>query len=164
MVEIKSHEFDGFLQKSVKHYRVFIVYGPDRGLVSERAAQIAMTALRRPLTCGGLDCVVRASVGLATAAAPMPAAALLAQAAAALVGSLKLLIPLEGLIDLGAETARLDKELKRIAGEIAKCEAKLGNATFIRNAPAAVVDTERGRLADWARQHAGLQAQRSKLG
>lgn len=41
MVEIKSHEFDGFLQKSVKHYRLFIVYGPDRGLVSERASQIA---------------------------------------------------------------------------------------------------------------------------
>ena len=85
-------------------------------------------------------------------------------AAAAVVGALKLLIPLEGLIDLGAERARLDKELKRIAGEIAKCEAKLGNATFVQNAPAAVVDTERGRLADWARQHAGLQVQRTKLG
>ena len=53
-------------------------------VAAERAAQIAMTALRRPLTCGGLDCVVRASVGLATAAAPMPAAALLAQAGQAL--------------------------------------------------------------------------------
>ena len=68
-------------------------------------------------------------------------------AAAAVVGSLKLLIPLEGLIDLGAERARLDKELKRIAGEIAKCEAKLGNATFVQNAPAAVVEQERARLA-----------------
>src|SRR5690606_29275051 len=84
--------------------------------------------------------------------------------AAAVVGDLKLLIPLEGLIDLGAERTRLDKELKRIAGEIAKCEAKLGSETFVQNAPAAVVDTERGRLADWTRQHSGLQAQRSKLG
>jgi len=85
-------------------------------------------------------------------------------AAAAVLGDLKLLIPLEGLIDLDAERSRLDKELKRIAGEIAKCEAKLGNATFVDNAPPAIVDTERGRLADWTRQHAALQTQRSKLG
>ena len=41
MVEVKSHEFESFLQKSVQFYRVFLIYGPDRGLVAERAAQIA---------------------------------------------------------------------------------------------------------------------------
>jgi DNA polymerase III subunit delta len=41
MAEIKSHEFDGFLQSSARNYRLFVIYGPDRGLVSERAAQIA---------------------------------------------------------------------------------------------------------------------------
>ncbi|MDE1994819.1 MAG: DNA polymerase III subunit delta [Rhizobiaceae bacterium] len=41
MAEVKSHEFDGFLQSSARNYRLFVVYGPDRGLVSERAAQIA---------------------------------------------------------------------------------------------------------------------------
>jgi valyl-tRNA synthetase len=85
-------------------------------------------------------------------------------AAAALVGSLKLMIPLEGLIDLGAEQARLDKELKRIAIEIGKCEGKLASETFVRNAPAAVVDQERARLADWTAQQAALQSQRAKLG
>src|SRR5690606_41391165 len=49
-------------------------------------------------------------------------------AATAVVGELTLLVPLEGLVDLDAERARLDKELKRVAAEIAKCEAKLGNA------------------------------------
>ena len=83
--------------------------------------------------------------------------------AAALLGGLKLLIPLEGLIDLGAETARLDKEIKRIAVEITKCEAKLSSETFVRNAPAAVVDQERARLADWTAQHAALTVQRAKL-
>ena len=83
--------------------------------------------------------------------------------AAALLGGLKLLIPLEGLIDLGAETARLDKEIKRIAVEITKCEAKLSSETFVRNAPAAVVDQERARLGDWTAQHAALTAQRAKL-
>lgn len=43
MVEVKSHEFDGFLQKSARHYRLFLIYGPDRGLVAERAAQLAKT-------------------------------------------------------------------------------------------------------------------------
>lgn len=41
MSEIKSHEFDGFLQNAARHYRIFVIYGPDRGLVSERANQIA---------------------------------------------------------------------------------------------------------------------------
>jgi DNA polymerase-3 subunit delta len=41
MAEIRSHEFDGFLQNAARHYRLFVIYGPDRGLVSERAGQIA---------------------------------------------------------------------------------------------------------------------------
>ena len=41
MAEIKSHEFDGFLQSAARNYRIFVIYGPDRGLVSERAAQVA---------------------------------------------------------------------------------------------------------------------------
>ena len=84
--------------------------------------------------------------------------------AAAVLGSLKLLIPLEGLIDLDAEKSRLDKELKRIAGEIGKCQGKLSSETFVQNAPAAVVEQERARLADWTAQQAALQAQRGKLG
>jgi valyl-tRNA synthetase len=84
-------------------------------------------------------------------------------AATAVVGDLTLLVPLEGLVDLDAERTRLDKELKRVAGEIAKCEAKLGNDTFVRNAPPAVVDQERHRLADWTAQQSALQSQRAKL-
>ncbi|KQW27834.1 DNA polymerase III subunit delta [Rhizobium sp. Root274] len=41
MAEIKSHEVDGFLQKQAKLYRIFIVYGPDKGLVAERASALA---------------------------------------------------------------------------------------------------------------------------
>ncbi|KFN50194.1 valine--tRNA ligase [Arenimonas composti] len=84
-------------------------------------------------------------------------------ASAALVGGLTLLIPLAGLVDLDAERARLDKELKRIAAEIGKCENKLASDTFVRNAPAAVVEQERARLADWSAQHAALAAQRARL-
>ncbi|MEI2299102.1 DNA polymerase III subunit delta [Ensifer sp. MJa1] len=41
MSEVKSHEFETFVQKSAGVYRLFILYGPDRGLVSERAAALA---------------------------------------------------------------------------------------------------------------------------
>jgi valyl-tRNA synthetase len=73
------------------------------------------------------------------------------------------LIPLAGLIDLDAEKARLGKEIKRVEGEIAKCNGKLGNATFVANAPAAVVEQERQRLADFTSTLAGLREQLARL-
>ncbi len=85
-------------------------------------------------------------------------------AATAVVGELTLLVPLEGLVDLGAERTRLDKELKRVDGEIAKCHNKLASDTFVANAPAAVVEQERKRLADWNLQREALNTQRAKLG
>jgi valyl-tRNA synthetase len=84
-------------------------------------------------------------------------------AATAVVGELKLLVPLAGLVDLGAERARLDKELKRVEGEIGKCRNKLASDTFVANAPPAVVEQERQRLADWSAQLDALAAQRAKL-
>ena len=49
-----------------------------------------------------------------------------------------LLHEVQGLIDLEAEKARLEKEIKSIEAEIGKCNGKLGTATFVANAPAAV--------------------------
>jgi valyl-tRNA synthetase len=84
-------------------------------------------------------------------------------AAAGVVGELRLFVPLEGLVDLDAERARLDKELKRVEGEVAKCRNKLASDTFVQNAPAAVVEQERQRLVDWTTQHEALAAQRARL-
>ena len=85
-------------------------------------------------------------------------------AATAVVGELKLLVPLEGLVDLDAERARLDKELKKVDAEIAKCKGKLANETFVANAPAAVVEQERKRLVDWTTQREALASQRARMG
>jgi len=85
-------------------------------------------------------------------------------AAIAVVGELRLLIPLVGLIDLDAERARLAREINRIEGEIRKCQGKLGTDTFVRNAPALVVEQERTRLADFTTSLAALRAQAAKLG
>ena len=79
----------------------------------------------------------------------------------AVVGELKLLIPVAGLIDLDAERARLDKEIKRIEIEITKSEGKLAN--FAGKAPPAVVEQERTRLADWNSQLNALKDQRGKI-
>ncbi|GJE42393.1 Valine--tRNA ligase [Methylobacterium soli] len=54
-------------------------------------------------------------------------------------------LPLEGIVDLGAEVARLRKEAAKGEGEIRKIEAKLGNADFIARAPEEVVDEQRER-------------------
>ena len=40
MAEIKAHEFDAFLKRRAREFRIFLVYGPDRGLVSERATEL----------------------------------------------------------------------------------------------------------------------------
>jgi len=55
-------------------------------------------------------------------------------------------------------------EIARVEGEIKKCQGKLASETFVANAPAAVVEQERARLADWNVQLQGLQIQRAKLG
>jgi DNA polymerase-3 subunit delta len=41
MAEIKAHEFTSFLGGRARNYRLYLIYGPDRGLVSERAAELA---------------------------------------------------------------------------------------------------------------------------
>lgn len=41
MAEIKNHEFEGLLRRKPLPYRLFVIFGPDRGLVSERAAELA---------------------------------------------------------------------------------------------------------------------------
>ncbi len=61
----------------------------------------------------------------------------------------ELFLPLEGLVDVEAEQARLKKEIEKISKEIAKSAAKLGNESFVKRAPTAVVEQERARLQEW---------------
>jgi valyl-tRNA synthetase len=84
-------------------------------------------------------------------------------AATALVGQMELLIPLAGLIDVTAETARLNKEIGKLQAEITKCETKLGNPTFVDKAPPAVVVQEKQRLSDFSAALQQLQEQLKKL-
>ena len=60
-----------------------------------------------------------------------------------------LFLPLEGLIDKEAETARLKKELEKIEAEAAKVEQKLANPNFTQKVPANVLQEHQRRLAEW---------------
>jgi valyl-tRNA synthetase len=54
-------------------------------------------------------------------------------------------LPLAGVIDLAAERTRLEKEMAKVKGDIARVDAKLGNADFLARAPEEVVEGERGK-------------------
>jgi valyl-tRNA synthetase len=58
-------------------------------------------------------------------------------------------LPLEGLIDVEAERQRLSREIEKLSKEVVKCEAKLGNASFVDRAPPEVVVQEKARLEEW---------------
>ncbi len=76
----------------------------------------------------------------------------------------ELFLPLEGLVDAAAETARLTKEVEKIQAEIAKVEQKLANPNFTQKVPATVLAEHRQRLADWQAKLAHAQAHLAGLG
>ncbi|BCO25603.1 valine--tRNA ligase [Rhodoferax lithotrophicus] len=86
-----------------------------------------------------------------------------AQAApVAVVGEARICLFME--IDVAAEKLRLGKELARLEGEIGKANGKLGNESFVARAPAAVIDQERKRLADFEATLAKVKDQLTRLG
>ena len=85
-----------------------------------------------------------------------------AQAApVAVVGEARICLHME--IDVAAEKARLGKEVARLQGEIAKTEGKLGNEAFVARAPAAVIEQERKRMADFGATLLKVQDQLARL-
>ena len=86
-----------------------------------------------------------------------------AQAApVAVVGDARICLHME--IDVAAEKLRLGKEVLRLEGEIVKAEGKLGNEAFVARAPAAVIEQERKRMADFVATLAKLKDQLTRLG
>ncbi|MDY6955570.1 MAG: valine--tRNA ligase [Pseudomonadota bacterium] len=87
----------------------------------------------------------------------------LPEAALAILGDLKIAVPLAGLIDVAAELKRLDKQLERTEKELAGLTGRLENPAFVERAPAAVVEKERARAGQLSRELGELNAQRERL-
>jgi len=85
------------------------------------------------------------------------------ESATALVGEMKLLIPMAGLIDKEAEQARLSKEIEKKQQEAQRTEGKLSNSNFVDKAPADVVEKERSKLAEIKVAIEKLQEQLEKI-
>jgi len=81
------------------------------------------------------------------------------QSAMALVGDMKILIPMAGLIDVEAERARLEKEIGKLEKEVERVSGKLNNAGFVSKAPAEVLDKEREKLAGYESSLSSLKVQ-----
>ena len=85
------------------------------------------------------------------------------ESATALVGNMKILIPIGGLIDKEAEISRLSREIEKVKTEISRLEGKLNNANFVDRAPTAVVDKERDKLTNSINRQQQLQSQKEKI-
>jgi valyl-tRNA synthetase len=86
-----------------------------------------------------------------------------AQAApVAVVGDARICLHME--IDVAAERLRLGKEVARLQEQIAKASAKLSNEAFVAKAPAAVLEQERKRVADFADTLNKVRDQLKRLG
>ena len=85
------------------------------------------------------------------------------ESAIALVGEMKILIPLAGLIDKGAEKERLNKEIEKLIKLKSQFSAKLSNEKFVKGAPEAVVNNEKEKLASTESALKDLKQQLDKI-
>ncbi len=80
-----------------------------------------------------------------------------------MVGQLRVLVPMKGLIDPTAELARLGKSYEKLKGQATGISRKLGNEGFVSKAPSEVVDAEKAKLAELEGQLAAMAGQMEEL-
>ncbi len=80
-----------------------------------------------------------------------------------LVGTLEVLVPIQGLINVEEEVARLNKNISKLEGEINRLSAKLSNDKFVSNAPVDVVESEKQKLAEFQFSFEKLRQQLQKV-
>ncbi len=85
------------------------------------------------------------------------------ESATALIGEMKLLVPMAGLIDKQAEHARLNKELEKRRTDLQRSESKLNNAGFVDKAPEAVVAKEKSKADELRAAIGQLEQQLAKI-
>ena len=81
----------------------------------------------------------------------------------ALCGDLEIRVPMAGVVDIGAEVKRLDRDIERRKQEVAKLSGKLSNEAFVARAPAEIVATEQQKLHQAESALNTLQRQRTQI-
>ena len=66
-----------------------------------------------------------------------------------MIAGATLYMPFADLVDIAQEIARLEKEEKRLAGELARVNGMLSNEKFVSKAPAAKIEEEKAKLAKY---------------
>jgi valyl-tRNA synthetase len=84
-------------------------------------------------------------------------------AATALLGGMRMLVPLIGLIDVASERDRLAKQLARTKEDLEKSRRKLQNSSFVANAPEEIVAKENARVEEFTQRAAQLEQQLARL-
>ncbi|PFO03834.1 valine--tRNA ligase [Bacillus sp. AFS076308] len=85
------------------------------------------------------------------------------KAMTAVVTGLEIILPLEGLINIDEEIARLNKELDRLNKEVDRVQKKLGNEGFMKKAPESVVAEERAKEKDYLEKRDTVEARIKEL-
>ena len=138
-----------------------------RALRAEYAVQPG-TAIRAFVTTGAASDVLAANAGLVQRLArcevlvQAPPAG--AAAHAVLPSGLELVLPLEGMVDVAKERARLATERDGLAKQLDALRGRLANAKFTAKAPPAVVEAERAKEREWAARIGQLEAKIAELG
>ena len=83
--------------------------------------------------------------------------------ATGVVGSLKVFVPLIGIVDIAGEKARLQKEIAKVQKDLEQCSRKLANRDFREKAAAAVIKKEEEKLKDFLDRHTALENALKKL-
>ncbi|MCL1950667.1 MAG: valine--tRNA ligase [Turicibacter sp.] len=85
------------------------------------------------------------------------------EAMTAVVTGADILLPIEGLVNVEAEIARLSAELKKLSAEVKRGESKLANEKFTAKAPAHLVEEERAKLEDYKEKFATVESKLKQL-
>ncbi|CAM3747726.1 valine--tRNA ligase [Mesobacillus zeae] len=85
------------------------------------------------------------------------------KAMTAVVTGLEIILPLEGLINIDEEIARLEKEREKLNKEVERVQKKLGNEGFVRKAPEKVIEEERAKEQDYLEKRAAVEARIKEL-
>jgi valyl-tRNA synthetase len=123
------------------------------GSLSPDALSTVREELARVVRLANID-------GLTTGGAPTQKAA----GSAVAVGSgFEVRVPLAGVVDMAAEGARIEKELVKVANDMAGIEKRLASPSFVERAPKEVVEKDRARAEELRQMRARLEAHREML-